>query len=87
MAPNNLTLEAAGGAAGALVHSADQMAGSDTLGVERAKPCRIVLLTALLIIISFLCFAVQKIVYLVQLVTSNEKLLAIIANHLQYTSA
>jgi hypothetical protein len=50
MAPNNLTLEAAGGAAGALVHSADQMAGSDTLGVERAKPCRIVLLTALLII-------------------------------------
>lgn len=47
------------------------------------KPCRIVALAAFVTFVGFLCFAIQKTIYLVTILTENEKVLELLAAEIE----
>jgi hypothetical protein len=77
--------EIAMGAANSIV-GWEEAAGGETRGQNSKKPvykpCRIVVLTALLLILAFAMFLVQKLVYVIEYVSSNKELLDVLASKL-----
>jgi hypothetical protein len=77
--------EIAMGAANSIV-GWEEAAGGETGGKNSKKPvykpCRIVVLTALLLILAFAMFLVQKLVYVIEYVSSNKELLDVVAEQI-----